>query len=221
MSAFPDLPHFHVEGHRSEFVMSSIDGTDVVIAMGRSHLYEGWQPDAIGAVIRRLAAQGCTHVLLTNAAGGLHPFLQVGDIVLATDVWNTTGRRCNTTQAGRSPILTHAWREATHLLCIQRGIPVRQGTYVSVMGPSYETRAEIRMYRRMGADVIGMSTAIEAECAHAQGMKVMAASIVTNLLSDSAITHVDHHDVLDAGRQGASHMWSVVRAAAKAAIFTE
>lgn len=235
MTTIAGLPALHVAGHRAEFAIVQLDAgwhspttvVDILIAMGRTHLYEGRPTEDVVAVVRWLANQGCTHLILTNAAGGLHPRLRVGDLLCSSDLWNTTGRFVTLptpkptpkpTPNTRQAVLDPEWRHATVTQCMQMGIALHQGTYVSVLGPSYETRAEIRMYRRMGADVIGMSTALEAATAASMGMKVLSLSLVTNVLSDTTQRHLHHDEVLAAGSAGAQTMWQAVNAAVRAVI---
>lgn len=217
MSEIPGLPPIHVAGHQSDLVIVDIEGRHAVIALGRTHLYEGYSPAAITAMVQTMAGKGCTHLLLTNAAGGLHPTLRVGDVVVVQDVMNATGRELPANDVHRTTeIIDQRWSSAILKQGTADGVLLRSGIYVSVLGPSYETRAEVRMYRRMGATVIGMSTVLEAECAHRNHMHVGILSLVTNVLSDTHIHHLDHLHVVEAGKQGAQRIWATI----KAAIFT-
>lgn len=225
MDSQPGLPPIHVAGHRAEFARTRVQRAesatpqtvDILVAMGRTHLYEGRSVPDVVAVVRWLALQGCSHLILTNAAGGLHPSLQVGNLLCASDVWNATGRHvASPSHPLRQPVLDPEWRARTLTQCANEGVRLLQGTYISVLGPSYETRAEIRMYRKMGADVIGMSTALEAETAATLGMKVLSLSLVTNVLSDAVQRHLNHDEVLAAGSAGAASLWQAVTAAVRA-----
>lgn len=217
MSEIPGLPSIHVAGHQSDLVIVEIEGRRAVIALGRTHLYEGYSPTAITSMTQTMAARGCTHLLLTNAAGGLHPSLHVGDVVVVRDLLNATGRELPPTGMYRTTdIIDQQWSAAIVQQGVADGILLQSGIYVSVLGPSYETRAEVHMYRRMGASVIGMSTVLEAECAQRNQMRVGVLSLVTNVLSDTHIHQLDHQHVVEAGKQGAQRLWSTM----KAAIFT-
>jgi purine-nucleoside phosphorylase len=140
--------------------------------------------------------------ILTNACGGLHPTLRVGDIVVVTDTVNWTSRTISTGThgSGTHAVVDAAWAADLTERCWTRGRAVRNGTYVQVTGPSYETRAEIRMFRRIGADVIGMSTAVEAAWAARIGAHVAVISLVTNTLTDAEQRLVSHDEVIEASR---------------------
>jgi purine-nucleoside phosphorylase len=153
------------------------------------------------------------HLVLTNAAGALHPLLLAGDVVLASDVIRPPAYLGITT----SPLLDSTWRRATLAQGMARGLAMREGVYVQVLGPQYETRAEIAMYRRMGAHVIGMSTAVESGVATELGMRVQVLTLVTNRLTDVAAAQLSHDHVLDAAIAWQDRMTTGVTAAIFAA----
>jgi len=206
-----------VAGHGSDIVEISVEGRRATIALGRVHLYEGASPADVCAMVDHLANEGCTHLLLTNAAGGLHPLLRVGDLVVASDLLNATYHQPPSHPDVRdTEVLDRAWSDRLAAEARDRGVATRRGTYVSVLGPSYETRAEIGMYRTMGADVIGMSTVLEARHARTRGLCVAVASVVTNVLSNVQTPALDHAHVIAAGRDRSAHLWTLI----KSAIFT-
>lgn len=200
------LPVPTVKGHGGMLYEVMIEDRRVLVFSGRSHLYEGVGLDAVVAPIHEARRRGADSLILTNAVGGLNPLLQIGDIVLASDVIDLTFM---------GPVLTDlppktwreaidpAWRARIERSASERSISFKEGTYLQVLGPSYETRAEIRMARRIGADIIGMSTAREVKVAAGLGMRVCTLSVVTNRLSDVRTPVLDHHDVVDAGKGAA------------------
>jgi len=206
-----------VAGHGSDVVTVDVDGRTALIALGRQHLYEGASSADVCRFVDVVADLGYTHLLLTNAAGGLHPLARVGDLVLGSDLINATNRKPPTHPEQRiTHLLDPDWGERIEARARDLGIRLQRGVYVSVLGPSYETRAEIRMYRKMGADVIGMSTVLEAHHARSRGMSVATLSLVSNVLSDVDTPPIDHAHVVEAGRQGAQALWTAM----KSAIFT-
>lgn len=200
------MPIPTVKGHGGMLYEVIIENRPVLVFSGRSHAYEGVGTSAVLAPIHEARRRGVGSLILTNAVGGLHPLLQIGDIVLAADVIDLTFKGPVVSELPPTPvnqIIDPIWRTRIEQIASERSIPYKDGTYLQVLGPSYETRAEIRMARRLGADVIGMSTAREAKAAAALGLKVCTLSVVTNRLSDVRTPVLDHHDVVDAGRAAA------------------
>lgn len=206
----PEMPTTTVHGHRPSLLVVEYKNRAVGVFLGRHHLYEGHSTELTCALVRIAHTYGGTHVILTNAAGGLHPLLEVGDIVLLNDGIDFTFQR----QVFRARELFNvSWTERTAHRCTASGIAVRSGVYAQVTGPSFETRAEIHMLRRMGADLVGMSTIQEAAYAAHLGMSVLGVSLVTNKASDTTATHLSHLDVLDTAAASVSRLSSVLFAA--------
>lgn len=200
------LPIPSVKGHGGTLDEVVIEGQPVAVFVGRSHLYEGISHDDLTAPIREMQRRGIHHLVLTNAVGGLHPLFEIGDVVLVQDVIDLTFRGpigSVTPISNDRDVIHRGWRERIRTTSIDRGLPFREGVYMQVLGPSYETRSEIRMARRLGADVIGMSTAREAKIAASLGMSVCALSVVTNRLSDVSTPVLNHQHVVDAGMAAA------------------
>jgi purine-nucleoside phosphorylase len=175
-----------------------------LVFLGRTHLYEGRGVTPVVHGVRTAAAAGCRTIVLTNAAGGLRADMAVGQPVLVSDHLNLTGR---------SPIVGASFVDLTDLysarlraLAAQADPSLTEGVYAALPGPHYETPAEIRMLRTLGADLVGMSTALEAIAARAAGCEVLAISLVTNLAAGITGEPLDHAEVLAAGRASATRM---------------
>jgi purine-nucleoside phosphorylase len=176
----------------------------VLVFLGRTHLYEGGGVAAVVHGVRTAVAAGARSVVLTNAAGGLRPGLAVGQPVLISDHLNLTGR---------SPLVGPAFADLTDLYtkrlrALARRVDptLAEGVYAALPGPQYETPAEIRMLRTLGADLVGMSTALEAIAASAAGAAVLGLSLVTNLVPGTGDTGPHHADVLRAGAAAAQRI---------------
>lgn len=209
MASIPGLPLPGVAGHGRSILECRIGSTDVLVATGRLHLYEGYSPDEVTALIDIVADLGVRSLILTNATGGLTSGLSVGSIMLPSDVINLTYK--TVARAERLlPAPDSRWLHATIERCNTVCVSVTSGTYAQVTGPSYETRAEIRMLRMLGANTVGMSTAIELLHASARGMRTLICSMVTNTLTDTAIVAVHHDDVLHAANDAIRTMSRVV-----------
>lgn len=217
----PGFPRSTVEGHAGALVVGRLAGVRVAVMAGRFHLYEGWSAAEVALPVRALAAIGTPVLLLTNAAGGLRPGMAAGDLMLLTDHLNLTWSnpltgpvapaetRFPDMSAGYDPELRRVMREAA----LKAGVPLEEGVYAGLPGPSYETPAEIGMLRRMGADAVGMSTVTEVVAARALGMRVAAISCITNLASGLSAGPLSHEEVLAAGVEARGRMASLLRAA--------
>ena len=210
----PGFPISKVAGHAGRLVVGELDGPDgkvtVATMQGRVHAYEGWPAGEVAFGARVLCSLGVKALVVTNAAGGINPGYGAGELVRITDHLNLTGQNPlvgpNDERLGpRFPdmsapydarlgaLLDEAAREA--------GVPLRQGVYAGVLGPSYETPAEIRMLRTLGADLVGMSTVHEVVAARHQGVPVAGLSVVTNLASGLGAAQLTHEEVQEtAGR---------------------
>jgi purine-nucleoside phosphorylase len=169
---------------------------------GRVHLYEGHSLEQVVLPVRAMVASGCRIIILTNAAGGINTGYAPGDFVLIRDHINFTGRNplmgpCDERLGPRFPDMTQAYDEGLRLVAVQAasslGQPLKEGVYAWLLGPSYETPAEIRMLARLGADLVGMSTVPEVIAAHHQGARIMGLSCVTNMAAGlgGALSHDD------------------------------
>jgi purine-nucleoside phosphorylase len=202
-----DLPGFAppaVAGHAGRVRSVAAGGRAVLVFLGRTHLYEGHGVAAVAHGVRVAAAAGCRTILLTNAAGGLREGMTIGQPVLISDHLNLTAR---------SPLVGARFVDLTDLYSARlRGIvrevdaTIAEGVYAALPGPHYETPAEIRMLRTLGADLVGMSTALEAIAARAEGAEVLGLSLVTNLAAGITAAPLDHAEVLAAGRAAAARM---------------
>jgi purine-nucleoside phosphorylase len=207
-----------VEGHRGELVAGTLAGRPVVAQSGRFHLYEGHAADVAALPARVFAELGVTTFIATNAAGGIRASFTPGTLMLITDHLNLTGRNplVGPVVAGepRFPDMSAAYDPGLRALALEvahgRGISLEQGVYAALLGPSYETPAEIRMLAVLGADAVGMSTVPEIIVAHARGMRCLGISTITNAaagVSEVGAHHgaplLSHAEVMEtAGRVG-------------------
>jgi|SRR5579875_448174 len=192
-----------VEGHAGRLRSLVVSGVRVLALLGRTHLYEGRGVEPVVHGVRVAAAAGCRVVVLTNACGGLRPGLSVGDPVLLRDHLNLTGR---TPLVGpRFVDLSDVYAARLRALVHEVAPEIAEGVYAQFPGPQYETPAEVRMAGILGADLVGMSTVLEAIAAHAEGCEVLGISLVTNLAAGLG-DPLDHEEVLAVGRASATRM---------------
>ena len=210
----PGWPHSTVEGHSGNLVLGKLEGQTVVAQQGRVHFYEGYSPQQITFPVRVMIRLGIEILVLTNAAGGLRPDWQTGDLMLINDHINLTGMTGANPLMGpndesfgpRFPGMSQAYdlelRQRAQQVAAENGITLREGVYVCLSGPNFETPAEIRMLRVMGADAVGMSTAHEVVVARHAGIRVMACSGITNVAIDQVNSELEasHEEVLEAGQ---------------------
>ena len=204
----PEFPAPTVPGHAGRLVVGKLSGVTVAVLQGRSHLYEGASAGTVAFGVRLLAWFGVRSLLLTNAAGAVNPALAPGELVRITDHLNLTGANPLTGPSDerlgpRFPDMSEPYdaRLGARLdACAARlGVGLRQGIYAGLAGPSYETPAEIRMLRTLGADLVGMSTVLEVIAARHAGVRVAALSVVTNLAAGLSAQALSHEEVLRAG----------------------
>jgi purine-nucleoside phosphorylase len=203
---YGELPHMAataVPGHAGFFCFGRVGAVPVVCMQGRLHLYEGHPVDKVVQGVRVMARLGVRYVLLTNAAGGLDPSWAAGDLMTVVDHLNLTGASPlvgadDPSLGPRFPDMTDVYdpllRAALHEVAKQSGIVLREGVYAALLGPSYETPAEVRMLRILGAQAVGMSTALEAIALRHMGVRVGALSCITNLaagVSGHALNHAE------------------------------
>jgi len=199
----PGFPSPAVAGHAGELVLGELRGVPVACLSGRVHLYEGHPPERVVFGVRLLAALDCPVVLLTNAAGGIRADLAPGRLLLLRDHVNFTGSNPlvgpSVAPFPRFPDMTDAYdarlRELAHDAARVDSIPLEEGVYAGVLGPSYETPAEIRMLKFMGADAVGMSTVHEVIALRHRGVRVGALSVITNLAAGLSGRALDHGEV--------------------------
>jgi len=201
-----------VPGHSAMARSLLIGQTRVLIFLGRTHLYEGHPVDAVVHGMRTAVAAGCRVIVLTNAAGGIKAGLSVGQPVLISDHLNLTGRSPLTGPepppgyGSRFTDLSELYSPRLRALARQADPSLDEGVYAALPGPHYETPAEIRMLRAAGADLVGMSTALEAIAARHLGAEVLAISLVTNLAAGLDHTGLNHAEVVEAGRNAAARL---------------
>jgi purine-nucleoside phosphorylase len=204
---YRELPHMaasDVAGHPGNLCFGDAGGTPVVCMQGRVHLYEGHPVDQVVLGVRTMARLGVQCVLLTNAAGGLEPAWAAGDLMVVTDHINLTGTSPlvgadDDALGPRFPDMTAAYdaelRGWMHAAAAERGLALREGVYAGLLGPQYETPAEVRMVRGFGAHAVGMSTVHEVIALRHMGVRVAALSCITNLAAGISARSLDHADV--------------------------
>jgi purine-nucleoside phosphorylase len=225
---YGDIPGFArstVMGHAGQFVIGDLFGVPVAVMQGRMHFYEGHPLWQITLPVRVARAMGATAMIITNAAGGINRDYQVGDVMLITDHINFVGMAGNNPLMGpndeslgpRFPEMTTAYDPELRALAGRAaagaGITLRHGVYAGLAGPNFETPAEIRFLRAMGADAVGMSTVHEVLVARHGGMRVLGLSGITNVarLSADEGEPPTHEEVFEAGKLIAPKMFAIVR----------
>lgn len=209
------LPVSHVAGHAGRFLLGEFAGQPLWVMQGRVHLYEGHSAHAATVGVRWLAEQGVKRIILTNAAGTLHPDHPPGHWMMLNDHLNLTGT--SPLEGGpnffdMSEVYSRVWRKQVRAKADELGIPLHEGVYAGLRGPQYETPAEIRMLRVMGADAVGMSTVLEAIQAKALGMEVLGFSCLTNWAAGMSNDGLDHAEVLETGKSAAAQMLRLLAA---------
>jgi purine-nucleoside phosphorylase len=206
--AYAEIPHFPrpaVEGHRGRLVFGRLEGRGVAVMQGRAHYYEGYGPAEIAFPVRVLRALGAKVLIVTNAAGGLNPAFAPGDLMLITDHINFTGANPlagpnDPSWGPRFPDMSAAYDAALAALArrvaASTGTSLREGVYVGVSGPSYETPAELRMMAQWGGDAVGMSTVLEVIAARHAGLRVLGLSAISNAATGATAGPVTHDDVV-------------------------
>ena len=208
------FPEPTVAGHVPTVRVLSAGPLRVLVFLGRVHLYEGLPPSTVVHGVRTAVSAGCRAVVLTNAAGGIRPRLAVGEPVLISDHLNLTGKSPLTGPAPsvgqRFVDLTDLYSPRLRALAREADPGLAEGVYAMLPGPHYETPAEIRMLGRLGADLVGMSTGLEAIAARHLGAEVLGISLVTNLAAGLAGHGLSHAEVVAAGRASASRMGTLL-----------
>lgn len=221
-SDIPGYPESTVEGHEGRLIFGFLEEIPVVFVQGRLHVYEGHTVTNATYPIRLLARLGVKKLIVTNAAGGIHAECVPGTLMWITDHIAFAFRQIPTPKnfssgpAGKDRVpYDPAWTEAARSVADRLGIPTRSGTYLWALGPSYETKAEIRMFAKMGADAVGMSTVPEVIVARSLGMNVLGLSTITNFAAGLGQETLDHQEVLEVGRQVRHDLQRLVRSIVK------
>ncbi|MBB6730460.1 purine-nucleoside phosphorylase [Cohnella zeiphila] len=221
---YADIPHFPVstvEGHAGELVVGRLQGRVVALMRGRFHMYEGYEPERTALPVRVMKQLGAKALLVTNAAGGINLDFASGNLMLISDHINLTGRNPlvgpNDNALGvRFPDMSEAYsrrlRQVAKETAAELGVPLQEGVYVGLLGPSYETPAEIRMLRALGADAVGMSTVPEVIVARHSGMEVVGISCITNMASGILDQPLSHEEVMETTERVKSQFVSLVLA---------
>ena len=228
--AYTDIPHFPqstVVGHSGKLVIGAIAGVPVAVMQGRVHAYEGYAISDVVFPARVLGLLGCKTLIVTNAAGGIRSSLRPGELVVLSDQINLTGtnaalgpnepRFASTPTSGQRFFdMSTAYTPRLRALAVQQadalGFNLTEGVYLAVLGPSFETPAEIRAFRALGADLVGMSTVHEVIVARHMGLDVLGLSLVTNMAAGVIDQVIEHEDVLEIGRNAEAQFTSLLTA---------
>ena len=219
---YADIPNFPVStapGHVGRFVFGQLNGKNVMCMQGRIHLYEGYEVSSVVMPIRVMKMMGVKTLIVTNAAGGINENFDVGDIMVISDHINFTGRNCligkNDDRFGvRFPDMSFGYSPELSKVafnCAKRlNMKLQKGIYIGCTGPSYETPAEIRAFRIMGADAVGMSTVQEVIAANHCGIDVLGFSLISNKAAGLSGERLTEEEVLTIGRQKSEEMQTLI-----------
>ena len=216
----PGWPAATAPGHVGRLLLGRLGGRAVVMLQGRFHVYEGNDPGLVVQPMLLFRALGARVVVLTNAAGGLDPSFGPGTLMIMRDHINLTGHNPligpNADELGpRFPDMTEAWsprlRAGLHAAAATEGVEMREGIYVGLTGPTYETPAEVRMLAALGGDAVGMSTVLECIAARWVGLEVCGVSLVTNAGAGYTGAPLTHEEVLEAGASAGPRLANVIR----------
>ncbi|MBI3522764.1 MAG: purine-nucleoside phosphorylase [Chloroflexi bacterium] len=218
---YGDIPGWQkstVPGHAGQLVVGTLSGKDVAVMQGRLHYYEGYDMDAVTFPLRVFKAWGIETIILTNACGGLNPAFSAGDLMVISDHINHMPanplRGPNDDALGpRFPDMVGTYSEELRTLAHSVDRDLREGVYVAVPGPNFETPAELRMLRGFGADAVGMSTVPEVLVARHMGMRILAIATVTDMATGipGQIEHVHHEDVLAVADRAGKRLGEVIK----------
>ena len=215
----PGFPRSTVAGHKGELVWGTLEGVPVLLQNGRFHLYEGHEAAIVALPVRVFAELGVEILIVTNAAGGLRSTFPVPALMLIADhvnlMWRSPLFGAVLEGEQRFPDMSQPYdeqlRATARAVALAEGVHLEEGVYAGLLGPSYETPAEIRMLSRLGVDAVGMSTVPEVLAARARGVRVLGVSSITNLAAGISPTALSHAEVLEAGRQLAGQLERLVR----------
>lgn len=223
----PNWPLSTIVGHAGKLVLGTIGGVQVAVMQGRVHAYEGYTMDQVVFPTRVLALLGCRKLIVTNAAGGINKSYGQGGLVCISDHINLTGtnaalgpnepRFAVVPNFGQrffdmSTAYSPALRKLAAAEAEKQGITLPEGVYLAVLGPSYETPAEIRAFRTLGADLVGMSTVHEVIVARHMGLEVLGLSLVTNMAAGVLDEVINHEEVMEIGKRVEGQFTSLVKA---------
>lgn len=203
--SIPNFPESTVPGHKGRLAVGKLEGTPVYAMQGRFHFYEGYPMEQVVRPVRTMARLGVDTIIVTNAAGGVNESFSAGDLMLITDHINMFGTNPligpNEEEFGvRFPDMTEAYdptlRELALDVAKEQGLSLRQGVYMGLTGPSFETPAEIRAFRTLGADAVGMSTVPEVIVARHLGVRVLGISCISNMAAGVLPEPLNHEDVI-------------------------
>lgn len=221
---YADIPHFPistVEGHAGELVIGRLQGRVIALMRGRFHMYEGYEPERTAMPVRVMKRLGAKTLLVTNAAGGINLNFASGNLMLISDHINLTGRNPlvgpnDNALGARFPDMSDAYtrrlREVAKTTAAELGIALQEGVYVGLLGPNYETPAEIRMLRVLGGDAVGMSTVPEVIVARHSGMEVVGISCITNMAAGILDQPLSHEEVMETTERVKAEFVSLVLA---------
>ena len=220
---YRDIPGFPlptVQGHGGELVVGTYAGREVIAQSGRFHMYEGHGPEVSTLAVRVFAELGVRILILTNAAGGIRRNFTGGTLMLLSDHLNLTARNplVGAVMPGeeRFPDMSDPYdaelRAIARDVSRERRVALAEGVYAALLGPTYETPAEVRMLERLGADAVGMSTAVEVIAARARGMRCLAISTITNLAAGISPTKLSHAEVMETAERVKGELGSLIEA---------
>ena len=226
LSELPDFPVSTAEGHDGRMIFGCLDGIPLVVLKGRVHGYEGYTPQEVVRPVRLFASLGVRALILTNAAGGIGEGMKAGDLMLLSDhissfvpspLQGPNEDDFGTRFPDMSAVYDRVLRGHALEIAKNENIPLHEGIYLQTSGPNYETPAEIRMYRTLGADAVGMSTAVEAIAARHAGLRICGISCISNLAAGISSTPLSHEEVQETANRVAPKFRLLVRRLAAAA----
>ena len=215
----PNFPVSTVEGHSGKLIFGKLGNKDIMAMQGRFHFYEGYAMTEVTFPIRVMRELGIQTLFVSNAAGGMNPAFEIGDLMIITDHINFFPehplRGKNIPYGPRFPDMSEAYNKELirkdDAIAAEKGIKVQHGIYIGTQGPTYETPAEYKMFRILGADAVGMSTVPEVIVANHCGIKVFGISVITDLGVEGKIVEVTHEDVQKAADQAQPLMTTIMR----------
>ncbi len=220
---YSEIPHFHgtsVEGHAGRLLIGMFEGVPAAFLQGRFHRYEGYEMEEVVFPTRTLCALGIETLVITNAAGGINTRYRPGDLMIIDDHINLMSdnplKGPNLSELGpRFPDMSEAYSQECNKVLEATArdleIPIQRGVYAGVLGPTYETPAEVRMLRTLGADAVGMSTVPENIAANHLGVRVCGVSCITNLAAGLASRRLTHDEVIENGKLGAENLAKLLK----------
>ncbi|HZW28596.1 MAG TPA: purine-nucleoside phosphorylase [Trueperaceae bacterium] len=217
----PGMPVSSAPGHAGRLRVGYLEGREVVVMQGRVHAYEGFTASQVSFPVAVMAELGVRSLVVTNACGGLDPNFRAGELMLQVDFINMTGQNpligpLEDPSHERFPVMYDCYdpdyRDAARSAALRHGIPLREGVYLAITGPSYATRAELRAYRTLGADAIGMSTVFEVLRARQLGMRVLGLSAITDMAIPDSHEHATGDEVVAMAERMGESFKRLVRA---------